>query len=332
MAPLKQTLFLAGVVFCVTTGGPVHAQNRPTRLVVDTRAVCHETAEGGSKAGNAIGPAANIISTRRVDSEGVTWYFADQFSTRDRPCWVYGPYTVESRPHSVSSGPYTDADFARDFQADWVDVLDHILMRGDAGFEEYVNIDNILTAVTKEDPELNAGLFQLRWLQMLSKAAGAADESFGRSPLKIAWLISHAEKDPFGVGWYIAPKRYWDLFDANKDAPWAEEAAWAAEQIDLPRDECFSDCMLDLLVNRPLQYWKRIPAGLHARDALALARTIAQSVAEMACSDGKPAADSQSPVSREVVADVRASLANVAYPEKGDILKSLDEAERKCAK
>jgi hypothetical protein len=320
---------LFGVFFCLVVINQADGQSLPTRLVVDTRAVCHDSPAQQSAAQRGKLFGRNIVTTRDVDADGAQWYFADQYSIPTHACWVYGPYTTESRPHSVPSGPYTKEDSIRDMEADWLAVLDHLLARTDADFEEYVEVDNGLTAITP--------LLQFRRLQILDRAGGVAsqDDQLYDSPLKLAWLISHLEKDPFGGDWFVPPQKYWDLFDANRYAPWAEEVAWTAEQIDIPRDECFADCMLNVLVQQPLQYWKRLPAGAHIHETLVQGAEYAKAAAETACMDldpAQPGKQSLFALSPEIVAEIRAGLADVSGVEKGEILKVLDDADRKCAK
>lgn len=175
---------------------------------------------------------------------------------------------------------------------------------------------------------------------MLDKAAGAAGrvdliDLMTASPLQFAWLSDRLEYFEPGAEWYVPAQRYWDLFDANPNAPWAEEAAWTAEQALIPGDECYSDCILGLIAKVPMQYWKRLPAGAHIREALARGAELAKAASDGACYDLDPAHPgrvSASPVPSGIVAEIRASLANIANPEKRDILKFLDDAERKCAR
>ena len=246
------------------------------RLVVDTRALCHDQPSQNSP--SAQGPAVgqDLVTTRHDDTSGEIWYFADQYSKRGRACWIYGPYTAETSPHSVPSGPYTAADFAQDAERDWLAVLDHILSRTDAAFDEYVDIDNNLAWLQKNHPDANTIRVRFRSLQMLQKAAdlATADPS-DPPPLKRAWLESRFDRNPFGGNWYVSPQKFWNLYDADPNSPQAEEIAWTAEQIPLPADECMSNCLLDAIMNQPQQYWKRLPAGPHLRDALALATKMA---------------------------------------------------------
>jgi len=291
--------------------------------------MCHDHPSQKSVSKQRVFVGRNIITTRTADSEGVTWYFADQYSLASQVCWVYGPYTTEARP---------ERNYARDTEADWLAVVAHMLARTDVAFEEYVDLNNFLTSNARINmPGSNSALLQFLRLQMLDKAAAAAgrDGWLVSAPLKFAWLIEHLEYDEIAAEWYVPPKRYWDLFDANPDEPWAEEAAWRAEQAHIPVDECYSDCILDLIVRQPLQYWKRLPAGAHIRETLARGAELAKAASDGACYDLDPAHPgrvSTSPVPPATVAEIRGSLTTISNPEKQDILRFLADAERKCGR
>jgi hypothetical protein len=196
-------------------------------------------------------------------------------------------------------------------------LLDVVLARGDVGFEEYLPLSGCLTA-----SDSDSGLMRFRQLQVLNKAGLSASRASGTlDAAEATWLDSRLERDPFGGNWFVPPQRYWDLFDANREQPWAEEAAWEAARISLPRDECFSNCMLDLMVREKMPYWTRLPAGTHIRNVLAGAAEYAKYAAEMVCESGSRM------VSRERVETIRVSLRRVGdCPEKREILRSLSRA------
>ena len=84
--------------------------------------------------------------------------------------------------------------------------------------------------------------------------------------------------------------------------------------------------MLDIIIARPLRYWKWLPGGLHVSQVLKEATEISGHVAEIACVEVYDFVSSAS------IAEIRDSLSDVAYAEKAEILKNLGEIERKCSK
>jgi hypothetical protein len=64
-------------------------------------------------------------------------------------------------------------------EADWVEVLDHIIGRTDVDFEEYVEVDNLLLRPRANDvPGADSPHLEFRRLQMINKAAEAAGAGF----------------------------------------------------------------------------------------------------------------------------------------------------------
>jgi hypothetical protein len=231
----------------------------------------------------------------------------------------------------------SQADYARETEAELVAALDQIIARKNVVFDEYLNLNNRLAQAARNHvPGGDTPLICFRRLQMLSRAAGSLNGDTGDlPPLKLAWLESNFEYDEPGATWYIPADRYWQLFDANRTAAWTEEVAWAAFQALVPRDECMSDCILGLILQQPAQYWKRLPTGLHIHEVVSRGVELAESAASDACYDlkqGEPLAKSVSPVSAGLVAQVRSSLVGVDLSEKREIVRYLDEAERKCSR
>ena len=183
------------------------------------------------------------------------WYFDISASGT---CWVYGPNTAvwhKSDPDSLSLA-----------------ILDHILARKDVTFDEYVEAENYLMEEPAWRSEAGrkkvSGLLPFRWLQLLDRALRSSElNAIPQSPLLRAWILSHGDLvDLFGPTeeWYVRDHFYWQLFEANKGAPWAEELAWFASTLPVQHDECFTKCVLGGYVGGRLpQYWKRFPAGPH---------------------------------------------------------------------
>jgi hypothetical protein len=317
------------IVFGLLALNQAGAQGLPDRIVVDTRAECRKgpSASSASLGRVQIGDYFGVKGT--ADEGGAAWYLAGGpliGLVTTQPCWIYGSYTADVLDGSLD---------ARDTEARWLAVLDHVLARNDATFEEDVEVDALLSWWSWF-PGTNTPLIQLRRLQLIAKAGSLVEDSIrdilASSPLKLAWLESHLKFFEPGRVWYVPAERYWELFDANPTAPWAEQAAWAAQHPQLPECE-YNACALDTVIEGSLQYWKRLPAGAHIHEVLTDALEEAKYAAHVApfgCDRSKPRQQWDSPVPPTIVAEIRASLAPVTAPEKDDILKFLDEAERIC--
>jgi hypothetical protein len=153
---------------------------------------------------------------------------------------------------------------------------------------------------------------------------GAANrlEIFHLTPLQEAWVIAHRDlisrQEP-DASWRIRPVAYWQLFERNQGAEWADELAWVAAQLVPVTDECGADCHLFIIQEGPQQYWTRIPSGRYLRDALARANLMAV--------DAITAASYEAPT-RVPIDKLRASLANVDPQSKAELLQTLARLER----
>jgi hypothetical protein len=221
-------------------------------------------------------------------------------------------------------------------------MLDHHLARTDVQFEQYVELDNLLTDpdrqhISGDEKLATSGLLQFKMLQLLDRILSGPQGDVtivGADPLKKAWMLAHSTKvayfEPSGT-WSVRAQPYWKVFERNKNASWAEDVAWVASQHVRGTDECYSACILAIhIIEGPLQYWRRFPTGARVADAIQQATKSAEYVAALACYDNVRLG--QSPVPHQLVQQVRTSLAKVMHRGKRDILKYLDEAERKCAK
>jgi len=200
-------------------------------------------------------------------------------------------------------------------------------------FEDLVAAENLLLGPYQSLLE-KSGPLQYARLRIIARASGAADVR-GYAPLDQAWVLSHREylgDDPFGGGLYVLAPPFWKLYETFKSAPWTDDLAWTASQLRRPTDECYSDCVLTFaIVDGPMQYWSRLPAGQHIVAALDAAAGAAKYASDMACYDGrKSPARSDSPVPAGLVDSIRVSLARVTASEKLRLLQYLKEAEAKC--
>ena len=120
---------------------------------------------------------------------------------------------------------------------------------------------------------------------------------------------------------------YLQLLDANEAAPWAEELAWYAASASGYSDECYPECRLGEIQQRPFQYWIRFPRGPHIAEALKWANEEVRYPAEAACTGS----DEYTMIGPETTKQIRDGLSKVTHPLKQELLKSLDEIDRKCA-
>jgi hypothetical protein len=138
-------------------------------------------------------------------------------------------------------------------------------------------------------------------------------------------LLSNAPEPDQGAV-TVPPKEYWALFDANRNEPWADSAAWYASSLGPYSDECGAACSLDWVMRRQAQYWTRLPDGAHIRAALESANEDVGARGRYACESDFDA------VSVEDVVAMKKSLSGVTHPARQALLKSLDEILRKCRK
>jgi hypothetical protein len=186
-------------------------------------------------------------------------------------------------------------------------------------------------------PGSDTGFIRFRRLHRVAKAGLSVppDNTLNESPLKVSWLTCYLKRDPFGGDWYVPPEGYWEIFEANRKAPWEEEVAWTAFQVRIPVDECMSTCLLDVILRQPSQYWRRLPAGQHIREALSRGAELAEYAAKYACYDRNPAgrrANRYHPFHRNWWSGFAPALANVAAADRREVSKYLREAEHKCSR
>jgi hypothetical protein len=301
------------------------------RLVFDIGTRCYAAPDRASAVKRPIPVGTNFLVRREQQGDGTTWYFIDQGNSMS--CWLPGASTVEV--------DYRQSELA------YLKMLDRMIERRDVRFEGYVEVDNLLADYAAQGSSRGqritaSGLLQFHRLLMLEHALSAPgaprDYRIEGEPLKKAWMLDHpgliAYDEP-GGSWYMRAQPYWDLYERNKQASWADDLAWVAATRYVGGDECYSDCILGKIIDRPLQYWTRLPTGAHVADAIQRGSELAKIAADQACEKNPanlPDQPSESPVPHALVEQIRNSLTDVARPAKLDILNSLDEAERKCGR
>lgn len=328
--------FSALLVICGSPLDSLAAKDLPLRMVIGTHVVCRARPARSAAATHAFRLGDIVLAAKETHADGATWYFDPNDVTSRSTCWLYGSMTTA----------FERSDPAPALLA----MVDHLLQRKDhVTFEESVEADNLLTsdrsyshsASTYAQTVVASGLLQFWRLSLIDRAVAGRDagrDAVASNPLKAAWMASHRDLVRYfepGARWYLGAEPYWDVYERFKDATWADELAWTAAQHTRPTDECYSDCVLQVrIIDGPLQYWTRLPNGRAIAIALERATSMAKYAAEMACY-GRDAAraerESQSPVPRPLLEQIRNSLANVTAPEKSALLGYLNDAERKCS-
>jgi hypothetical protein len=315
MLTISCAQFFPWLVVLVSIGaaGSVEAQEVETRMVIGANAVCRAAPNPSASVVHSYLLGELVHSTRESREEGEDWYF-DQWgeSGQSSACWVYGPLTTEF----VRSNP----------EPALMAVVDHILHRADSvRFEDYIAVDNLLT-YDYPNALYSSGLLQFRRLSIIKRAVSLPTSTrrlVAKDPLMRAWFLSRRDLltffEPAGR-WFLEPETYWDLYEKYKQAPWAEELAWAAAQLSVPRDECYADCVLKVIHRTYQQYWTRFPHGASINEAIGKAAARAKYASQMVCYDV--------PVTRPFLDEMRASLAGVTAPGKHEILRSLNDLEQ----
>ncbi|MFI5230525.1 MAG: hypothetical protein ACHQWU_15740 [Gemmatimonadales bacterium] len=287
------------------------------RLVVATGSTCHSLPDEQAPIaeryhlGDVVGASK---STRGSGNQ--TWYFdAWRVMGISPTCWVPASATTPFDP--------------RHHEASFAAVVDRVLARGDsASFESLVEAENFLEAPNPyagvdRSPLDGSPLLHFRRLLLIERAASRLDtRRVDDAPLERAWLLAHSDLLVFYDSqaiWHIDPSAYWKLYDANVVAPWADELAWHAAQLDPPGDECGADCYLAWIGYGPQQYWTRRPMGASIDKALVLGARLASDAI---------GAVGEEPPTRAAIDAVRASLARVESSAKRPLLDRLTQLDR----
>jgi hypothetical protein len=320
MPPTSRAGFLLWIIFVVSLGAasPLEAQAMPTRMVIGSNVVCRTEPNPSAPIAQSYLLGDIIAVSRESRQNGEDWYF-DQWrvSGQSPACWVYGPLTAE---------------FDRsDPEPALIAVAGHVLQRTDpVRFEDYVEVDNLLT-YNFSSVLASSGLLQFRRLSIIERAVSlptAEGRLVARNPLMRSWFLSHSDLLKYfepASRWFLQPETYWSLYDKYDQEPWAEELAWAAAQLWIPGDECYSNCILQAVSRTFQQYWTRLPNGASINEAIEKAASRAKYALQMACYD--------SPLPRPLFDQMRTSLTSVTAPGKPEILGFLDkleQAQQKC--
>jgi hypothetical protein len=309
------------------------AQPRQSRIVVDTGVSCRSEPRLESTPAMPLPLGAVFVVDREVQVDATTWYFWSP------SCWISGPRTTEYEYQNLEPA--------------FVRMLDRLLERNDIGFEDLVEASNLLRVdwFPRTDPRVEtatyaevfamSGSLQFRWLRLLDRALRTGDfqaDAVNGNPLKKAWMWSLRDLVVYhepGGGWYVRPEAYWNLFQSNKSASWADELAWVASEHVRLGDECDLTCSLRLIIEGPLQYWARLPKGERVADAVQRAASRANALRDRSCDDSfaSPQERRNRPsVVQMLIEQIRNSLDNVQIGGKRNLLDSLDDVGRRCGK
>jgi hypothetical protein len=293
------------------------------RMIAGTKVACRSEANSAANLRTRL-LIGDVFLIREQSQDGL-WYRGSFQGLDD--CWVSAHLTVEFS--TSDPGPAVLA------------AVDRMLQVESATFEDLVETDRLFHSNTFENSPASSGLLQYRRLALIERAVKSKEarlrDAVLRDPWKASWIELHRDVlgvDYFGGGWYVRAEPYWKIYDAHKDAWWADELAWTASQHGYPTDECYSDCVLQLLSATSMQYWARHPNGASIDKAIQAGTSMAKYAASLACYDRNPARPnrpSDSPVPQALVQQIRESLVPISVPGKADLLAFLAEAEQKCS-
>jgi hypothetical protein len=302
---------IAWLVLC----GSATAQDITERIIIGVDVVCRSQPNRSAPVAHRYQLGDLINVTRTSLDAGESWYFdQSRISGQSPSCWVSDGLTASFDRSNPETGLLA--------------IVDHILQRTEpVSFEEYVEVDNLLSNRYKRTLDMS-GLLQFRRLVIISRAVrlpSARGRIVEKDPFKYAWMQSHQDLlyyfEP-GDDWNIRTSPFWSLHDKYANAPWAEELAWAAAQITVPGDECYSRCILSRVIETDMGYWLRYPTGTHIIKSLQNSQVILKYAAEYGCG-GDPKVLS-------LVETIRASLTAVEAQEKSQLLALLAETAQKC--
>src|SRR5258708_18268948 len=217
------------------------------RIVLETGATCHAKPDEQGAIAHRYHVGDIVHASQSTQGMGRrAWYFDGWRVMGISPsCWIDGKVTV----------PFD----SRQPEPAYVALADHLLGRTSVPFAEYVELINKLE--TRPPYEAKAKSLVERFpvlafkrLQLIDGAAqprSRLPEEY--APLRDAWITAHRDALAYfesGDLWYVPADRYWSLFELNKDAPWAEDAVWAGEQVRDGQEECYADCHLAMIMRR----------------------------------------------------------------------------------
>jgi hypothetical protein len=183
-------------------------------------------------------------------------------------------------------------------------------------------------------PTTVPAVLELRHLQIVQAAAGGAGDSWVvvKQPLRRAWVLGHADLvvhfSP-GANYYVPVGRFWELFERHRNSAEAEQIAWAAATTRVYSDECYTDCVLSIVIQTYMPYWRRFPKGPHVVEAVDVAIRQADYGAKFCVNvaEGSLTLGSFLPA---MIAEQRSSLDAVTTARRGELLALLARIDKEC--
>lgn len=306
------------VAVAVRIGMPASHAADSLRLIASTGATCHSFPDDEAPIATHYHLGDVVSASTSAQGQGVLWYFdAWRVKGISPTCWVRASATVPLE------ADHHDAAYAA--------IVDRLLARDTTSFETLVAVENLLVAPNPysgagmDRPPFEAsGLLRYKRLLLIERAASLLrGMTIADAPLKQAWVLAHGDilyyHDPSAM-WFVANDKFWAVYDANRNAPWAGElASYAAQRNPPSGDECDADCYLWMLTQGSQQYWMRLPNGPTIAKALTIATQFADDAIQ-GIGEGPP--------TRPALDTVRKSLTRVVAPEKQALLDRLVRLQR----
>lgn len=205
-----------------------------------------------------------------------------------------------------------------------------------APFADMLDLVRFLDGATKEVArrDLLAEL-QLARLQALARSLAAIPAEQHDNPTYKNWTTEREREivysEPAGQ-WFVRADLFWDLQKKYKDLPIAERIAWEGAQTPLPGEcEGYLPCTLFYLSATAGKYLQLYPHGAHADAALdSVGEEFKGIVMDLNASNPVYQVPTEDRAEfRKTVAALRAELSPVANEKSAQLLKQLDEIERR---
>ena len=320
---MVRTLCLVVVLTLAVRGAD--AQELDSRMVIGTDVSCR--AEPSRTSPAAAAPPLGetfLVRDTRAGQDQETWYAREIVGPN--VCWILGSLTTPVRLESPDTALLVLAEHA-------------LSPATKATFEHLVRVDNVLRERRLRlsfyrAPATLPPLLELRHLQIVQAAAAAAGDRWVvvKQPLRMAWVLGHADLvvhfEP-GANYHVPVGRFWDLFERHRSAAEAEQMAWVAATTPVYSDECYTDCVLSIVAQTHMRYWRAFPKGPHVVEAVDAAIRRAQYATQF-CANVAEGSLTLGPDLARIIAELRSSLDAVTTARRGELLTLLARIDRDC--
>lgn len=321
--PLGSRLFL--LVLLMLTARDGRAQTFDLRMVIGMDVTCRSEPNRTSAAAAAprLGEIFRVLQSDVGDNQEI-WHLREGGL---RGCWVLGSLTT---PVAGYDSPDTAL----------LALADHALNPATkATFEHLVAVDNVLIERRLRRgfyraPTTVPAVLELRHLQIVQAAARAAGDSWGlrKQPLRLAWVLGHADlvvHFESGASYYVPVGRFWELFERHRNTAEAEQIAWVAANTRVYGDECYTDCVLSIVIQTYMPYWRAFPTGPHVAEAVDAAIRRADYATQF-CAGVAEGSLTLGPGLPQIIAELRSSLDAVTTARRSELLARLARIEQEC--